>query len=70
VQGITVTEGGGGAEIGKIIFYFTMLWFLHWFIPRSGVKLVLWMEVEACEFAYWILVVDIYISLFNRGELH
>jgi len=28
--------GGGGTEIRKIIFYLDTLWFLHWFISRSG----------------------------------
>jgi len=42
VQDITITEGGGGTEIEKIVLHLTMLWFLNWFISRSGVILGLW----------------------------
>jgi hypothetical protein len=49
-----MTEGFGGTEIRKTIFNLTMLWFLHWFITRSGVILGLWktmyLEVEIQKF--------------------
>ena len=54
VQCIAITEGGGGTEIRKIIFYLTILCFLHWFITRSGAILGLWkmmyLEVEVQKF--------------------
>jgi len=31
VQGIIIIESGGGIEIRKIIFYFTILWILHFY---------------------------------------
>jgi len=50
-----------GTKIRKIIFSLAMLWFLHWFISRSGVILGLrkmmcgsWSS-EVCDGAYWTL---------------
>jgi len=44
MQGISMTAEGGCTEIRKIIFYLTMLWFLHWF-TRSGIMLGLWKKM-------------------------
>jgi len=61
VQDITITEGAGGTKIRRIIFCLAMLWFLHWFISRSGVILGLWKMMygswssDICDGAYWTL---------------